>query len=86
MKEKVLTAIFTICAIFILMGIGTILKGDIENLKEAMFITAFLLFFISLMLASKWQHLLKIVSPTFDHTDLAIFLPIHLQDLISQRL
>ncbi|HMI77620.1 MAG TPA: hypothetical protein VK484_02445 [Ferruginibacter sp.] len=54
MKQKILTAIFIICAIFILMGVATILKGDIENAKEALIMAAYLFFFLSAMLIIKW--------------------------------
>ncbi|WP_158267484.1 hypothetical protein [Adhaeribacter arboris] len=50
MKKKALLLVFCVCAFFVLMGLGTILKGDIENRKEALIMATYLLFFLSIML------------------------------------
>jgi len=55
MKQKILTAIFVICAIFIFMGVVTILNGDIENTKEALIMAAYQFLFLSVMLIIKWR-------------------------------
>ncbi len=61
MKQKILNIIFVISAIFIALGIGTILKGDIENTKETLIMAAYLLFFLSVILITKWSMLLKLI-------------------------
>jgi len=50
MKRNFFKIISVACIIFLLLGIGTILKGDIENTKEAMIMAVYLLFFSYIIL------------------------------------
>ncbi len=57
--KKVSVFVYWTCAIFILLGVGTILKGDIENTKEALFMAIYLLFFVTLFFVIKRIELRK---------------------------
>lgn len=46
--EKILsTIVLILCALFIVLGIGTIIKGDVDGYRETLFMAAYLLFFIT---------------------------------------
>ncbi len=62
MKSVISNIFFFSSAIFIMMGIATIIKGDIEGSREGIFMAAFILFFCSIMVIAKWSKFLKLLS------------------------
>jgi len=49
MNKKISILIFLICSVFVLMGLGTILTGDVAGNRESLFMAAYLGFFLTVM-------------------------------------